>query len=296
METTAPAIAKVGVRIPEFCPGDPEMWFSMVERSFEASGITTEATKFGYVLGALTPQYATEVRDIIINPPPTTPFSKLKEELIRRIGVSQDQKTRRLLEREEIGDRKPSQFLRHLRGLAGTTAPDSVLRTLWVSRLPTNMQVILATQKDTELNKVADLADAIADTTTPRAHICDTGHPGPSSHSAVTPVNPDTELLLNARMAQMTLSLRQEISELKELIYQDRGRQSRPFYHRRSNSRNRSPSGSRDRGSRRHNEYQAPPDYNGKCWYHWRYGGNAHKCVSPCNFSGSAAGNDQGGR
>ncbi|KYN42049.1 hypothetical protein ALC56_03518, partial [Trachymyrmex septentrionalis] len=34
---------------------------------------------------------------------------------------------RRLLEHEEIGDRKPSQFLRHLRNLAGYVSEDKVL-------------------------------------------------------------------------------------------------------------------------------------------------------------------------
>ncbi|XP_076380676.1 uncharacterized protein LOC143261933 [Megalopta genalis] len=144
------------------------MWFGMVERSFEASGITTEATKFGYVLGALNPVYAAEVRDIIMNPPNTGQYQRLKTELIRRLSSSQEQKTRRLLESEEIGDRKPSQFLRHLRGLAGNNVSDSVLRTLWMGRLPNSMQVILATQKDAEMDKVADLADAIAETMGPR--------------------------------------------------------------------------------------------------------------------------------
>ncbi|XP_078043788.1 uncharacterized protein LOC144473621 [Augochlora pura] len=146
---------------------------SRVERSFEASGITTEATKFGYVLGTLNPVYAAEVRDVIMNPPNTGQYQRLKTELIRRLISSQEQKTRRLLESEEMGDRKPSQFLRHLRGLAGNNVSDSILRTLWMSRLPSGMQVILATQKDTEMDKVVDLADAIAETMGPRIQVAE---------------------------------------------------------------------------------------------------------------------------
>ncbi|GLV45501.1 hypothetical protein CBL_21494, partial [Carabus blaptoides fortunei] len=53
-------IVRVSVRIPDFCPTDPEMWFRMVERSFDASGITSETTKFGYLMSALDPRYALE--------------------------------------------------------------------------------------------------------------------------------------------------------------------------------------------------------------------------------------------
>lgn len=52
--------------------------------------------------------------------------------------------------------------------LAGTNVSDSVLRTLWMHRLPTNIQVILTTQKEVQLDQVADLADAITETTGPR--------------------------------------------------------------------------------------------------------------------------------
>ncbi|KZC14908.1 hypothetical protein WN55_07939 [Dufourea novaeangliae] len=87
---SAPTINRVGVRIPDFSPTDPGLWFGMVERSFDASGVTTEATKFGYVLGALGPQYAAEVRDIIMAPP-AEPYTKLKTELIKRLSSSQEQ-------------------------------------------------------------------------------------------------------------------------------------------------------------------------------------------------------------
>nr|XP_033337658.1 uncharacterized protein LOC117226956 [Megalopta genalis] len=163
-------VSRVTVKIPEFSPTDPELWFAMVEASFETSGVTTEKTKFGYVLGALKPEYAAEVREIILNPP-AEPFTRLKTELIRRIGASQEQKTRRLLEHEEMGDRKPSQFLRHLRTLGGTAVSEEILRALWLGRLPASMQVILATQRDVELDRVADLADTIADTMGPRTRV-----------------------------------------------------------------------------------------------------------------------------
>ena len=115
------------------------------------------------MVGALDAKFAHEVRDIIVNPPATGQYEKLKTELVKRLATTQEQKTRRLLEHEEIGDRKPSQFLRHLRSLAGTVVPDKVIRTLWLGRLPQTMQGILTTRKDDDLDATAELADAIAD-------------------------------------------------------------------------------------------------------------------------------------
>jgi hypothetical protein len=45
-----------------------------------------------------------------------------------------------------MGDRQPSQFLRHLRGLA-PDVPEDFLYTIWSSRLPLNIQTILAGQQ-----------------------------------------------------------------------------------------------------------------------------------------------------
>ncbi|KYM97057.1 hypothetical protein ALC62_12268 [Cyphomyrmex costatus] len=123
-------VSRVGMRMPEFTPADPELWFHIVDRSFQAAGIAADATKFGYALTAIGPRYTMEVRDIIINPPAERAYEILKAEVIKRLSLSQEHKTRRLLEHEEIGDRKPSQFLRHLRGLAGNAVGDGILRTI----------------------------------------------------------------------------------------------------------------------------------------------------------------------
>ncbi|XP_011705817.1 PREDICTED: uncharacterized protein LOC105461018 [Wasmannia auropunctata] len=133
-------VSRVGMRMPEFTPADPELWFSIVDRSFQAAGITVDATKFGYALTAIGPRYTVEVRDVIMNSPAENAYETLKAELIKRLSLSQEHKTRRLLEHEEIGDRKPSKFLRHLRSLAGSVVGDGVLRTIWLSRLPAYIQ------------------------------------------------------------------------------------------------------------------------------------------------------------
>lgn len=254
-------INRVAVRIPPFCADDPELWFAIVERSFASAGVSTDLTKFGYVTAALDPRYAMEVRDVIVNPPATSAYDTLKCELIKRLSTSQEQKTRRLLEHEEIGDRKPSQFLRHLRSLAGTSIPDSVVRTLWMGRLPANMQAILATQKDASLDKVAELADAVADSIFPRSTVAETTAAATSTQIAAT-VTPSALEILTVQFQQLTATLRGEIYTLRQEISELKGKSSGKNFRGRSRSRSRS----------------------GFCWYHWRFAENALKCTPPCNY------------
>jgi hypothetical protein len=68
----------------------------------------------------------------------------------------------------EICDRKPLQFLRHLRSLV-PDLPDYFLRTIWTSRLPANVEATLACHREVELDVAADCADRIIETISPPA-------------------------------------------------------------------------------------------------------------------------------
>ena len=70
-----------------------------------------------------------------------------------------------LLSHEEMGDREPSQFLRHLKALA-PDVPDDFLRTIWASRLPPHVQAILAGQTEGSMDSASQLADRICEVAT----------------------------------------------------------------------------------------------------------------------------------
>lgn len=156
-------VARIAVHAPKFRPEKPALWFAQLEGQFALANITRDATKYAYVTSQLDAEYAAEVEDIIVNPPPNDKYDAIKNELIKRLSVSREQKLRQLLEHEEIGDRKPSQFLRHLKSLAGFTVPDEFLKTLWMNRLPSTVQAILASQSSTTLDDSAQLADKISE-------------------------------------------------------------------------------------------------------------------------------------
>ncbi|KAK4874811.1 hypothetical protein RN001_014171 [Aquatica leii] len=166
-----PEVHRVSMKIPPFWASDPEMWFAQVESHFQISGISSNETKYGNIASSLEVKYACEVRDILTKPSQTNRYETLKRELIKRLSATHQQRMRQLLEREELGDRKPSQFLRHLEALAGTSVPDDLLKSIWTSRLPQNTQAILAVQKAANLADSAELADAINATTPQHVYV-----------------------------------------------------------------------------------------------------------------------------
>jgi len=179
-ETVSSAVYRVSVRLPPFWPDRPAVWFVQAESQFKLAAITRQRTKFNYVVSQLNQQQAAEVEDIIISPPKLEPYDRLKAELVRRLSTSREQCVRQLLSHEEMGDQKPSQFLRHLKSL-DPDVPDDFLRTIWTSRLPPHVQAILAGQTEGSLDSTSQLADRICEVTP---------LPTTASISPSTPENP----------------------------------------------------------------------------------------------------------
>lgn len=248
-------VFKVGIRVPPFWPEEPEIWFAQVEGQFAISGINNDSTKFNYVIGQLDNQYSREVKDIIISPPASNRYEKLKTELIKRLSASNEKKLKQLLMHEELGDRKPSQFLRHLKSLAGVDVPDDFLKTIWISRLPLGAQTVLAGQPATaQLEDLADLAD--------RVNEIATSTPSVASTSAAVP-----GLVLS--------DLSREVAELRKQLQQ-------LATHRNGRSRARTRSSGRRSSStqRSQSNYRKFP----LCWYHHKHGDKASRCIRPCDF------------
>lgn len=97
------------------------------------------------------------------NPPETNNYETIKSALIKRLTDSDATRTRKLLETEEIGDRTPSQYWRHLKQLASDSVTEQFLVDLWKSRLPTKTQEILSVTEDKEWEKLTAIADRIHD-------------------------------------------------------------------------------------------------------------------------------------
>ncbi|GBL78580.1 hypothetical protein AVEN_65177-1 [Araneus ventricosus] len=87
----------------------------MLESTFELVSpkpITEGKTKYNYIVAHLPPDIATIVRDVIIQPDPSDPYTDLKRKIIDRCSETKTQEIRRLFTGEILGDRKPSELLR----------------------------------------------------------------------------------------------------------------------------------------------------------------------------------------
>lgn len=73
-----------------------------VEAQFTTRRITSQKTQFDYVVASLSPEFATEVRDLILKPPTDHPYDTLKEQLIKRTVASGQRKLQQLFNSEEL--------------------------------------------------------------------------------------------------------------------------------------------------------------------------------------------------
>ena len=98
------------------------MWFTQIEAQFTTRNITNQRTQFDYVVAALSNEYATEIRDLILNPLQEDAYSTLKDLLIKRTDASERKHLQLLFTAEELGERKPTQLLRRMQQLMGDAA------------------------------------------------------------------------------------------------------------------------------------------------------------------------------
>ena len=150
------------IKLPDFWPAAPAIWFARAELRFEVAGILSEREKFAHAVNAL-PQDATRlVTDLIIAPPADRPYKALKERLLLSHQLSPVQKAAKVLGMPAIGDRRPSQLLADLLEYCPAGEENSAFfRAVFVQRLPSDMQALLDGLEDGDLKELAQKADKL---------------------------------------------------------------------------------------------------------------------------------------
>lgn len=247
------------VKLPAFWANNPRTWFIQAEAQFALGKITADVSKYNYVVATLPEDIADSVSDILENPPSVDVYKNLKDALIDRHSLSLEARIKKLVSDEEMGDRKPSEYYRTLKRLAGSTSTvgEELLKKLWVSKLPQTISLALIPQKDDEVDKLTKLADSVWEAIkTANVSAVSTGS---------TPSNDD---------------LRGEINSLKAMI------EKLSFDRSRGRSRNRSRDQYRSNNNHRSRSRSSRYNPNGKfCYYHFKFGEKAAKpCNKPCSF------------
>lgn len=265
----ATAVQAVSIRPLKFWTDEPELWFVQMDSMFAMANITREITKYRHVLANLEVSQMREVRDIVIKQfnASDRPYTLIRERLISRLAPTPNHDLKQMLEREQLGDRRPSQLLRELQRLSRGEVSNTFIRALWISRLPESLQTVLATRKKDEgLEELGSLADTVFDLV-PRHQVAkiSTSVPEPAS---TTP--PPTVDAIAQQVAAILLRSHQ-FMPTRGLDPQQR-----------SGSRSRRRSQGRSPGPR------APRDDDSICWYHRKFGIPARLCRKPCSFKGNA--------
>lgn len=251
------------IKLQPFWPTNPSVWFAQAEAQFNIFNITSDSTKFSHVISALPTEICEPIMPLILNPPKTEKYAKLKEALIARHALSTERRLEKLLEKAELGDRKPSEVYFSMKSLAGEAFDNKLVETLWFRKLPRVIYVSLTAMGEKDINDLLPVADKIYEITTPSVSTISNTEPSSSG---------DTELSeAVAAMKQFSERLYSVESKLAKLNL-NRSRSS--FSNYRSKSPYRRP---RSHSRKRSND-------NRFCYYHNKFGSNARKCYKPCSF------------
>ncbi|KAL1424969.1 hypothetical protein MTO96_019620 [Rhipicephalus appendiculatus] len=142
-----------------------------VEAHFRIRQITSQQTKYGHLVFSLPPDVAEGIADILASPHAGQPYNTLKAAIISRKSESDDSRLQQPITATELGDRRPSQLLRHmLQLLGGPSAPqeEKLLRELFLQRLPQSMVPVHVAAGAVPVDTLAEMANRVADYS--RAH------------------------------------------------------------------------------------------------------------------------------
>lgn len=247
----------VNMKLPPFWDKNPQLWFVQIETQFSMFRVTADASKYCLAVASLPVHVCDTVFDILTKPPDTGKYEALKKALNDRHAISEESRLEKLLERADLGDQRPSEVLRQMQRLSGDTVTDTIIKKLWLRRLPKYMKVpLVAVDSDKSLQELSDLADKMFEA----GDAPEVNAMASSSQKLNGSHNSDDRYK----------KLENQISQIQSLM-QKLSSSGRP-------SRSSSRSKSRTRESRSKSRGHS------WCWYHHRFGPKALKCQKPCGF------------
>ncbi|GFW45293.1 uncharacterized protein TNCV_4734011 [Trichonephila clavipes] len=153
------------VQIPLYNRFNPALWFIIYESTFALATpkpVTESVTRYNYVVANLTSDTASLVRDNLMHPDAMHPYAQIRKQThksFRGIIAARDTETSF---GGRIRSRKPSELLRNMkRHVKSLNVDDKLMMELFLQRLPSSVQTILAAVSDLTLNKAVDIADRI---------------------------------------------------------------------------------------------------------------------------------------
>lgn len=270
-------ISRINIKLPQFWSNTPATWFILAEAQFDLNELLSDANKFNYVVSSLPQDVAESITDILEKPPNNNKYVQLKKVLIERHSLSIESRIKKLTSDQHMGDKKPSEFYRYLKQLAGPsgTVGEELIKKLWLSRLPHLINIAIIPQKEENLETLLKVADQIWEAM--QSSNISTLQTDLKIHS----IKPSSSSNNNSNDERYN-HLEREIQSLKSMI------SSLTTNDNRSRPRSRSKSFSNNFRQRSNSNKR----FNSKqrlCWYHFRYAEQAKKCIPPCDFKSKSS-------
>jgi hypothetical protein len=258
------------LKIPAFWSSNPEAWFAMVEGQFVLKGVTQDTLKFYHVLGSLPETAVRGLGDLMRGPPPEDAYTQLRTRLLAAHTLTEFQRMEKLLAAQALGGQKPSDMLHDLvQFCPDGEAQTRIFRYLFLQRLPTEIRIILAEDRDSTLAALAARADQLWAHSTRQPHDA-------AVNAVLEEENHDTIAAISHPHSRGGGRGR------------GRGGQSRPF---RGRGGGGAPPASTAAAAPADGNPNAPAKLarqtSGLCRFHWQFGDKAYSCRSPCSWQGN---------
>lgn len=184
------SVDAVALKLPTFWNTCPAAWFAQTEAQFALRDITSDDTKYYYVVSALDANTATRALSIISSPPAQNKYEKLKSFLTSAYGLSETERATTLLDLHGLGDRKPSELMDCMLALLGNHKPCFLFKHLFLRQLPENICTALANSAVEDYRALAQEADNLYNAMKMR-----TGLLGATSENLDNPSRTDIDLV-----------------------------------------------------------------------------------------------------
>ncbi|KOX79334.1 hypothetical protein WN51_09136 [Melipona quadrifasciata] len=247
-----------------FHKDNAKIWFIQAEACMNVANVTNDTIKFYYIISQLDADILFLVKDIVDAPPATDKYPTIKNRLLQLFSQDIEPKVLRLLKCRR-GNEKPSHFLHRLKSLARKKIPDIILKVIFLEQVPEALRYILLVDKNADLAELGSIADEIISFELSINKAIYTRDVAIKEYhmTAICQTLSYQITQLASKLAQLKLEYTQQLSE-------------RQRKHRLKPQRNKHVPAQPDSESTEQNSEL--------CYYHRRYGEQAHRCAIPCTW------------
>jgi hypothetical protein len=150
------------IKLPEFWPHAPALWFSRAECIFTLRHMEDEVTRYCSVVAWLPHDVLRQVADLLNISKLVTPYRQLKERLMSAHELTPIQRAEKVMQMPDLRGQKPSQLLAAM--LEWCSRGEETLSffvAAFLRRLPNELRILLGHDDVSDLKAISQKADAL---------------------------------------------------------------------------------------------------------------------------------------